>query len=323
MTVTKVILFCDESGAKGYADQDEASDGEVGVFAGIMLPENLIPTVSADFQAIYDRYKPTSGKFHVADLDRNARQALREEIFNAITVHQLPCFWYAVHVAGFHDYHRQLRDSKEQSYLEQQSRNPDIRLGSFRALNPSLHVALFQGLYSLVVAYLAEREQKRVEIDIRSDNIDAPLLKEFEDAAVELLSDQPTVHRNTAFHAVKKQVLERQIIIQAILPDELELEIVVERLVIDTDHADDPLVLAADVLANSLNHHFLNRPSSEKYEALNHREAILGHPLHRSLDTYWDWSVDLLGDRTWSHPKAAYRQKHEHNKATDPAPDAA
>jgi hypothetical protein len=37
--ITHVILACDESGAKGYADGDEQSPGEVGVFAGIMVPE--------------------------------------------------------------------------------------------------------------------------------------------------------------------------------------------------------------------------------------------------------------------------------------------
>lgn len=71
--------------------------------------------------------------------------------------------------------------------------------------------------------------------------------------------------------------MRRQIIITANLPEEFALDIVVERLTIDTDHADDPLVLAADVLANSLNHHFLSRTASEKYEALNCRDAILGH----------------------------------------------
>lgn len=188
MNATKVILFCDESGAKGYADQEEATDGQVGVFADIMVSETMIPEFAARFQPIYARYKPRSRKFHIADLDGNAQQGRRADIVEAIAKHKLPCFWYAVHVAGFNDFHCQQRDLTERSWHEQQSRNPDIRLGSFRSRNPSLHVALFQGLYFLVVAYLMERGRKRAEIDIRSDNVDAPLLREFEDAALALLS---------------------------------------------------------------------------------------------------------------------------------------
>jgi hypothetical protein len=31
--MTKVFFYCDESGAKGYADKNEIFPGEVGVFA--------------------------------------------------------------------------------------------------------------------------------------------------------------------------------------------------------------------------------------------------------------------------------------------------
>jgi hypothetical protein len=33
-----IVFACDESGAKSYADRDEQLLGEVGVFAGIMVP---------------------------------------------------------------------------------------------------------------------------------------------------------------------------------------------------------------------------------------------------------------------------------------------
>lgn len=35
--MTKIVLACDESGAKGFADRDESYPGEVGVFAGILV----------------------------------------------------------------------------------------------------------------------------------------------------------------------------------------------------------------------------------------------------------------------------------------------
>ena len=64
----KVILYCDESGAKGYADQDEAYPGEVGVFAGIMVPDELLATTRIEFDRIAAHYATEAGKLHIADL---------------------------------------------------------------------------------------------------------------------------------------------------------------------------------------------------------------------------------------------------------------
>ena len=64
----KVFLYCDESGAKGYADNDETELGEVGVFAGILVPEEILATVKPAFDQIAKRYKPAEGKLHIADL---------------------------------------------------------------------------------------------------------------------------------------------------------------------------------------------------------------------------------------------------------------
>jgi hypothetical protein len=32
-----IVVFCDESGAKGYADKSEKEPGEIGVFAGFPI----------------------------------------------------------------------------------------------------------------------------------------------------------------------------------------------------------------------------------------------------------------------------------------------
>lgn len=82
--MTKVFLYCDESGAKGYADKDEAYPGETGVFAGIMVPEECLGTVKPVFDQIAARYTPASGKLHIADLARVQQEDLRNELFEAI-----------------------------------------------------------------------------------------------------------------------------------------------------------------------------------------------------------------------------------------------
>jgi hypothetical protein len=53
-------MACDESGAKGYANQNEAYDGEVGVFAGIMVSDSHLTAVEADFKTINTNRLPES-----------------------------------------------------------------------------------------------------------------------------------------------------------------------------------------------------------------------------------------------------------------------
>lgn len=72
----KVFFYCDESGAKGYANQDEAFAGEIGVFAGIMVPEECLATVKQAFDQIASRYTPASGKLHIAELPREQQETI-------------------------------------------------------------------------------------------------------------------------------------------------------------------------------------------------------------------------------------------------------
>src|SRR6266536_5776915 len=52
----------------------------------------------------------------------------------------------------------------------------------------------------------------------------------------------------------------------------------------------DGLVVAADVLANSLAYLFKTRPPEEQFKALNTPEAFQRHTLKDCLDSFWDLS---------------------------------
>jgi len=64
----------------------------------------------------------------------------------------------------------------------------------------------------------------------------------------------------------------------------------------------DGLVLAADVLANSLAYHYRMRGRSERYRRLNKPDALEDHPLFRSLDAYWNWGTLDVSDTLYAHP---------------------
>ena len=305
---TKLILACDESGAKGYADQDEAYPGEVGVFAGILIPDECLERITPKFQEIYNRYKPASGKLHIADLPDNLKEALRQDVYEAIRDFRLPCFWYAIHVSGLHNWHKSieaLAEDAKQKLLEARGA-PRVKRGSPRPNPASMHVELFAGLYAHLIAFLEERQQKELDIEVRSDQIDSPIIKEFEAVAKRLLSEDPAVTTRTGFDTVTGQVVKGSIRVELKLPPEMQIEAVVRSLSINPVTDGDGLVLAADVLANSLNHLFKHRSDEERYGPLNAPKAVAAHPLAEHLDAFNDWgSGDLVGDCLYKHPKAS------------------
>jgi hypothetical protein len=304
--MTKVIFYCDESGAKGYADQMESEPGEVGVFAGIMVPEDVLQFAKPAFDAIAVRYAPSSGKLHIADLTAQQQQQLREELYAAVREWNLPCFWYAVHVAGFNSHHveREALTKELREKLAARDNNPPrFKRGSPRSDPPSLHVTLFEGLYSHLVAFLIERDRREVTIEVRTDQVDAPIVERFEEVATELLNDQPLVDQTRAFDTVTKQLVTGALQITVQFPDELKLSPIVNSLSISIAPDSDGLVLAADVLANSLYYHFKSRGAEQLYKPLNRPEAVAAHPLGSHLDAFADWGEgDLIGDALYRHP---------------------
>jgi len=308
--MTKVFLYCDESGAKGYADQDESYPGEVGVFAGIMVPEECLATVKPVFDQIAAHYTPTSGKLHIADLAPEQQEAMRSELFVAIKNTKLPCFWYAIHVAGLHADHQKLVNLRKQAgealRVARGGAEARIKRGSWRENPASMHVSLFLGLYSHLVAFLQEHRRQGVDIEIRTDQVDTPLVKNFTKVAEELLNNDPSVTKKKGFDTVEEKCVTGSITITVKWPPEFDFSQVVSSLSIVTMPDSDGLVVAADVLANSLNYLFKHRDADALYGPLNCIDAVAGHPLATHLDAFCDWgSGDCVGDGLYQHPKAS------------------
>lgn len=306
----KIVLACDESGAKGYSDRDEAFDGEVGVFAGIMVPDSHLAAVEPDFQAVFDAHKSPTGKLHITDLDPAEQAALREEIYAVIRKHNLPCFWYAIHVAGFHAYHtgQQAMFKELRADAQAAAAEPGRFKGGSPRQNPeSLHVALFDGLYGHLVAFLEERNRKDVDIEVRTDRVDNPIVDSFEEVAKRLLGNMVFEKISKRFDTFTKSVVSGQIRVEAHLPPSMDIDLEIKSLEIRAVDDNDGMVLAADVLANSLNHLFKHRSGAEKYTRLNYPTAIQHHPLSHNLAAFHDWGDgDLVGDNLYRHPKATY-----------------
>jgi hypothetical protein len=307
--MSKIFFYCDESGAKGYADNEESYPGETGVYAGIMIPEELIESTKKVFDEIAASYKPNSGKLHITDLPTEQKESLRKELFDEIKRSNLPCFWYAIHVAGLHAYHLKqralLKEAKKKRSVLRGEAEPRIKSGSARDEPVSLHVEIFSGLYGHLIAFLEERDRKNVDIKILTDKVDSPIIKCFEKVASDLLDQDPLVSKFTGYDTIEKNVVHGAIRISVEWPKDLDFSPVVSSLSIETVPEDEGLILAADVIANSLNYLFKNRSPEELYNPLNCKEAVVNHSLAMHLDAFYDWgSGDLIGDGIYKHPKA-------------------
>lgn len=301
--VTHVVLICDEAGAKGYANRDEQSPGEVGVFAGLFAPVEKIAAVQADFDAVAGRYAGAAEKLHITALPPDQQHTLRNEMFGLIQRHRLPCFWEAIHVAGFH---RVFADHRRLIESARAARRSPIKLRGNLPDPPSLHVALFQGLYSKALAFCMERHRLQLTFEVRIDTIDSPIVKNFATAATALLDYGAKIESVTGFDPATKKKVARQIVSTG-TPKHFHLPIVVKELKLTVVDDGDGLALAADILANSLCHLFHHRSESELYSALNTVDAVQCHQLRDHLDTYWNWESYNFTDTYYAHPRDPIR----------------
>ncbi|WP_457309518.1 hypothetical protein [Sphingomonas sp. UYAg733] len=301
----KFILACDESGAKGYADQDEQYSGQVGVFAGLLVPESILAQTEAALEAAIAPHRGTDGKLHITDLLAPAQASLREGLYEAIRACRLPCFWYAIHVAGFHAHHNRMIGLLEDAADQARALGNLVKTGAPREKPDSLHVELFRALYGHMVAFIEERSPGEVEIEARTDPVDTPIAKSFRREADQLLDTAPRKTVASGFDPVANKVIKREMRFETYWPEELRITTRVKSLDLKIVSDADPIVVAADVLANSLYHHFRNRGPDQLYADLNRPIAVADHPLAKSLDAFCNWGGgDLVGDRMFRHPKA-------------------
>ena len=269
--------------------------------AGILIHEKIADDTHAVFQSIYDAFRPEQAdKLHIADPPPDQQEALRHRIYSAIVHLGLPCFWYALHVEGLHSYY-----SDFQQLLEEHKPppNPRFKRGSPRQNPPLLHEELFEGFFCNVMAFLEDNHVESVALQIRTDRVDTPTTRRFQKSAMRFLDDSPFESMSTALDTETNRVVSGSVKTQVDWPDWLRLTVGVEELSVEC--ADDGVTLAADVLANSLNHMFINRDESELYGPLNDNAAIKRHPLAGHFSLFGNpRDGDIVGDRLRAHPKA-------------------
>ena len=273
--------------------------------ASLLIPQEVEAKSGPVFRNICDRFRETGKKLHIADLSPPQQENLRQDMFAAIRQFNLPCFWYAIHVEGLHDWYQTQEMLFANARQASSDADPQTRYksGSPRENRLSMHEELFAGLYSHLIAFLEERKCGQVEIELRTDRIDRSIINHFRESCGSLLEEYPHVSEVTAWDSLTEKFVKGCIKFDVKWPDSMGIEVQVKGLEIVSSGDDDCYVIAADVLANSLYFLFKTRSDSERYRPLNEPLAIRKHDIADNLAAFRDWGDDdLIGDRLYKHP---------------------
>ena len=295
-----IFLVIDESGAKGYSDNQETYLGEVGVMAGFLIPNKYMKTITNNLEAIKQQYL-TSGKLHITDLDPTQQNKLRDSIFEYIIKNRIPCIYEAIHVEGFFRHYQFINSSTKEA---EDQRRSTIRVSGNKR-NELLHEHLFKGAFSKAVAFCMEFIGTKFQVSVITDQIDENVKKKFNIAASELINiDADSIHEVTGYDPNKKKVVRGTIEFKIVNANNSINDLSGVEYSIDVE--DSALTLVSDIIANSINYHFRQRNinGAEIASHLNTKKAISGHPLETLFYGLWESSeINYFSDAIFMHPQ--------------------
>lgn len=295
-----VYLICDESGAKGCSDVSEAYDGETGVFAGYLVDQNQIPVIRDRMATIAFKYFANAAKYHIADLQNEKKEELRREVFEVICQNNLTCIYEAIHVEGFKAEHDRIQEIKNNA---KKSTRSEVRISS-NVKKDSLHEVLFQGLFAKAIAYGIDTFSNAYKLIVLIDRVDWPVYKSIKGSAKELTDFSQTEVKNTGWNPRSQQVVKGTIKIMMDIPNSYGMSDIENAVFeLNMDEKNSPLMLGADILANSINYVFKSRNKEDIGKPLNDKSSVQTHQLIGQFYGFMDdadqaWTSDII----YMHP---------------------
>lgn len=302
----KVYLICDESGAKGYSSVSEKYPGETGVFAGFFVNESNLENIKKETGTIASKYFQ-NGKYHINNLADVKKEELRNEVFEFFKRNNLTCVYEAIHVEGFKTEYELRNKIKNTSKNITRS---DIRVSN-RIDPESLHEKLFQGLFAKTIAYCIDTFENNYELIILADRVDKKILKGFIKKSDEVTDFSPSEKKVTGYDTKNQRVVNGSIKISINIPESYgmsDIENTSFELILDEEN--NSIMLAADILANSIDYIFKSRSKEEIGKPLNDRKALQSHLL---ADQFYGFMNETdkawISDIFYMHPKERVKEK--------------
>lgn len=294
-----VLLVLDESGAKGYDDNKEQHQGEFGVMAGFALPESKAEAFISGLSEIVKSIV-ADGKIHITDLDPVAQETLRQRLFDYFSKCHALWFYEAVYVQGFHESQGRVKQLVEEA---KKARRSSVKL-SLNPIKESLHGQLFLGAFGSGVALAMDHIGPAFHLKVMTDRVDEPILKLFKAQADQLLNvGHPDRKEVTGFDTERKKIVTGAIETSVTSGDDALGDF--SGVTYEIECVDNLLTLAADVLANSIHHHFKQIQENTPGASLNSPEAIYGHPLqHLVYGAPTGAGLVNVADTIYRHPNS-------------------
>jgi hypothetical protein len=292
-----VMLVMDESGFKGYDDNQEQQQGEFGVMAGFALPESKAEQFLSGLSTVVESFQ-SDGKLHITDLSPSEQEQLRQRLFDYFSKCRALWFYEAIYVQGFYEAHGQAKALVEEA---KKARRSNVKL----SLNPtkaSLHGELFLGAFTSGLALVTDYLGSAFHLKVVTDHVDEPILKLFREEADRFLSvGQPDRTEVTGFDTETKEVVRGAV--ETSVGSGLSVLGDFSGITYEIECTDDLLTLAADVLANSVRYHLSQIQAVTPGAALNSPEAIKDHPLeHLVYGAPSSSSSVNIADTIFRHP---------------------
>lgn len=268
-----ITFVIDESGAKGYSDNREQHEGELGVIAGILIPEEHVSPVESNLNSIASKYL-SEGKLHITDLESKDQESLRGEIFDYLLSTGVRWTYEAMYVEGLHDHAQLVATMVNQA---KENRRSKVKI-SGNEKHDLLHAEMFMGAFGKGVAFCMDNVGHQFHLNVITDNVDKPILKEFNESAECLLNvGEKRVRKITGFDPESKTVVTGSISSKITQGHDALGDF--SGVSFEISVSESALTLAADVLANSVHHHLASLQKFNPGCALNTKEAIEGHRL--------------------------------------------
>ncbi len=267
-----VLAFIDEAGARGYSRRlTPTRDREIGLMCALLFPAAHVEAFRNFFRPGYQKFlevTPDNAKLHITDAFASGDESratvartVRSEFFDLLCRYEIPVVYEARRLKLERDSHERLEDLISKSKA---ARRSPIRI-SERPSNSRVEEQLMLGLALKLDAFCEDFNFRQV--DILFDNIDRPIA----DVYREVIESSRNVEKSS--QVVPGWNLETNSRVQGEISIEVHTSIPLNTQFLGelrVGGEEDPLLLAADIVANSLYGHLqdlspsatLNSPTS-------------------------------------------------------------
>lgn len=280
MPPVDLLAFADEAGARGLLrDLTPATDHEVSVLCTLPIPAEHLDTVRREFQPLFARFAaaaPAGAKLHITeafapgnDAWRVVAEQVRDDLFALMHQMRVISIYMARRSKVARLTFERLQSVKEEAKAQKRSKIQIV--GANRPSDERIEDQLMIGL-ALMLDTFAEQEQRK-RVDIMFDQIDAPIAARYAKALEVTRNVSRTGKTVHGWDPDRKERVSGEIVIEAGAPFPLDSRFLGEISVVGKN---DPIVFAADVVANSLWRHLRALPDKAD---LNGPTSVEGWPL--------------------------------------------